>query len=617
MAAFTPIPKVSDLLDLFNLGWREYKDDQIVPVSLESPGQLILRGRGLVERQAENSREGQFCNALLSRMSSELRPSPSPLPCHTTQDEQKEKRELEIVFERLRNPEIPLSQPCPPAAVAATSERTASNIGSEVQYLVVSAVIAATSKMSQEMGELTQTRLQKIWIPHSSSSSRLQRRRGSSIPQFTNSPTMMIMVGLPARGKTYISTKLTRYLNWIGTPTKVFNLGQYRREAVSYRNYEFFLPDNMEAQLIRKQCALAALKDVHKYLSCEEGHVAVFDATNTTRERRSLILQFAKEHGYKVFFIESICNDPDIIAENIKQVKLGSPDYIDCDKEKVLEDFLKRIECYEINYQPLDEELDSHLSYIKIFDVGTRYMVNRVQDHVQSRTAYYLMNIHVTPRSIYLCRHGESELNLRGRIGGDSGLSARGKQYAFALANFIQSQGISNLKVWTSHMKRTIQTAEALGVPYEQWKALNEIDAGVCEEMTYEEIQEHYPEEFALRDQDKYRYRYPKGESYEDLVQRLEPVIMELERQENVLVICHQAVMRCLLAYFLDKSSDELPYLKCPLHTVFKLTPVAYGCRIESIYLNVEAVNTHRDKPENVDITREPEEALDTVPAHY
>lgn len=46
-------------------------------------------------------------------------------------------------------------------------------------------------------------------------------------------------------------------------------------------------------------------------------------------------------------------------------------------------------------------------------------------------------------------------------------------------------------------------------------------------------------------------------QSYEDLVHRLEPVIMELERQENVLVICHQAVMRCLLAYFLDKSAGE------------------------------------------------------------
>ena len=46
-------------------------------------------------------------------------------------------------------------------------------------------------------------------------------------------------------------------------------------------------------------------------------------------------------------------------------------------------------------------------------------------------------------------------------------------------------------------------------------------------------------------------------QSYEDLVQRLEPAIMELERQENVLVICHQAVMRCLLAYFLDKTAGQ------------------------------------------------------------
>ncbi|XP_010183094.1 PREDICTED: 6-phosphofructo-2-kinase/fructose-2,6-bisphosphatase-like, partial [Mesitornis unicolor] len=135
--------------------------------------------------------------------------------------------------------------------------------------------------------------------------------------------------------------------------------------------------------------------------------------------------------------------------------------------------------------------------------------------------------------------------------------------YAQALAHFIQSQSIRELKVWTSHLRRTIETAEALGVPYEQWKALNELDAGVCEEMTYEEIQQRYPKEFALRDHSPYFSAKPppfKLKSYEDLVQRLEPVIMELERQENVLVICHQAVMRCLLAYFLDKSADELPY---------------------------------------------------------
>lgn len=73
------------------------------------------------------------------------------------------------------------------------------------------------------------------------------------------------------------------------------------------------------------------------------------------------------------------------------------------------------------------------LSYIKIMDVGQRYLVNRVLDHIQSRIVYYLMNIHITPRSIYLCRHGESELNVRGRIGGDSGLSPRGKEVRYAL----------------------------------------------------------------------------------------------------------------------------------------------------------------------------------------
>lgn len=73
--------------------------------------------------------------------------------------------------------------------------------------------------------------------------------------------------------------------------------------------------------------------------------------------------------------------------------------------------------------------------------------------------------------------------------------------------------------------------------------------------MTYEEIFEKFPDDFAARDANKFQYRYPRGESYEDLVARLEPVIMELERQENVLVVGHQAVIRCLLAYFLDHSA--------------------------------------------------------------
>lgn len=41
----------------------------------------------------------------------------------------------------------------------------------------------------------------------------------------------------------------------------------------------------------------------------------------------------------------------------------------------------------------------------------------------------------------------------------------------------MEEQNLKDLKVWTSQLKSTIQTAEALRLPYEQWKALNEIDA--------------------------------------------------------------------------------------------------------------------------------------------
>ncbi|XP_049616994.1 6-phosphofructo-2-kinase/fructose-2,6-bisphosphatase 3 isoform X1 [Syngnathus scovelli] len=448
--------------------------------------------------------------------------------------------------------------------------------------------------------ELTQNRSQKIWVP--TKDDKPAPRRAGGVPHIANPPTVIVMVGLPARGKTYMSRKLTRYLNWIGMPTKVFNVGEYRREAVkNYSSYDFFKSDNECAVKIREQCALAALRDVKSYLQDEGGQVAVFDATNTTRDRRKLILQFGLENSYRIFFIESVCDDPGVIASNIMEVKVSCPDYKDCNKTDAVLDFQRRIECYKASYQPLDpDQHDRDLSFIKVIDVGRRFLVNRIQDHTQSKIVYYLMNIHVQPRTIYLCRHGESTDNLEGRLGGDAGLSPRGKQFSSALAGFLEEQQMKDLKVWTSQLCSSIQTAEHLGVPYEQWKALNEIDAGLCEEMTYDEIKEKFPEEFALRDEDKYYYRYPAGESYQDLVQRVEPVIMELERQENVLVICHQAVMRCLLAYFLDKSADEMPYLKCPLHTVLKLTPVAYGCKIESISLNVEAVNTHRDRPEEV-----------------
>lgn len=66
---------------------------------------------------------------------------------------------------------------------------------------------------------------------------------------------------------------------------------------------------------------------------------------------------------------------------------------------------------------------------------------------------------------------------MKGLIGGDADLSVRGKLYAEALANYIKEQNIEGLRVWTSWLKRTIQTVAEVKAPQERWKALNEIDA--------------------------------------------------------------------------------------------------------------------------------------------
>ncbi|CAF4116713.1 unnamed protein product [Rotaria magnacalcarata] len=137
--------------------------------------------------------------------------------------------------------------------------------------------------------------------------------------RLVRTPTVIAMCGLPARGKTYISKKLARYLQWIGIKTKVFNVGEYRRDTVKfYADKDFFDPDNAEAVAVRNQCAQQALEDMCSYLS-DDGEVAIFDATNTTRERRRSIYEYCSQtFCFRVFFVESICDSSEIVNLNIR-----------------------------------------------------------------------------------------------------------------------------------------------------------------------------------------------------------------------------------------------------------------------------------------------------------
>ncbi|TKY56567.1 6-phosphofructo-2-kinase/fructose-2,6-bisphosphatase protein [Spatholobus suberectus] len=366
---------------------------------------------------------------------------------------------------------------------------------------------------------------------------------------------------LPARGKTYTAAKLTRYLRWLGHNTKHFNVGKVVHILDSFfSSADFFRADNPEGMEARNE-------------------VGIFDATNSSKQRRNMLMKLAEDH-----FLETICNDVDIIERNIRFKIQQSPDYAEIRFEAGLRDFKERVANYEkASLSDVLLNFNGYLSrrriLLKMIDMasghGGQIQVNNISGYLPGRTVFFLVNTHLTPRPILLTRHGESQDNVRGRIGGDSALSEAGELYKKKLAKFVEKRLKSERAacIWTSTLQRTILTAGPIvGFPKIQWRALDEINAGVCDGMTYEEIKKNMPEEYESRNKDKLRYRYPRGESYLDVIQRLEPVIIELERQRApVVVISHQAVLRALYAYFTDRPLKEIADIEVPLHTIIEI----------------------------------------------
>ncbi len=396
---------------------------------------------------------------------------------------------------------------------------------------------------------------------------------------------VIAMVGLPARGKSYTAQKLARYLSWLGYATRVFNLGERRRATLGgSQPAAFFDPANPEGTAARQALADAAVRELTLWMH-GGGQVAILDATNSTRERRAWIRRHCDEGGFELHFVELIHDDPAVIEENIRATKLNSPDYLGVDPEEAARDFRARLAYYSGNHETVG---DDEGSFVKLIGMGRQVVLNRIDGYVPARIVFFLTNLQISTRPIWLTRHGESLYNLENRIGGNPPLSPRGEEYGARLAAHVRDhfQPGDGLEVWTSTLERSLKTGWFVDPDVQPWRNLDEIDAGVCDGMTYAEIKERMPDEYEARARDKLRYRYPMGESYQDVIQRLDRVIIELERHRNpVLVVGHQAVLRALYAYFADQPPERCPHISIPLHTVIKLTPGAYGCAEERVPL--------------------------------
>ena len=392
---------------------------------------------------------------------------------------------------------------------------------------------------------------------------------------------IIILVGLPARGKSFTSNNLSRFLNWCGINCKVFNSGDYRRKILSgFQDSDFFNNENFEK---REEISKLCFDQLIEWLK-NDGNIAIFDATNTNIKRRKYIKDTASSHGISnLIFIELITDDDNIINNNL-QLKLISPDYIDKDKNFALEDFKKRLSHYQEVYQTIDDS--ENLKYIKIINFTEKLLIKNIIGANESLIISYLMNLRLNKNPIYLTRHGESINNEKMVLGGDCSLTEKGLDFSRKLTDFINTDINNDFIIYTSCLKRTIETVQFFNNKKIESRLLNEIHAGICEGLTQKEILFLFPNIFESRKKNKLRFRYPEGESYLDLLERLRYFVLQIESYNKpILIVAHNAILKVLLGYFNNIKLNKIPHLDIPLHTVFKLTPNSKSYSMDTISL--------------------------------
>lgn len=440
----------------------------------------------------------------------------------------------------------------------------------------------------------------------------------------------IVLVGPPARGKTHISVSLSRYLQWLGVKTRIFHLGDYRRATlgpgVEIPEDYFFADASASSVMLRQKILKKCREDIYGWLNHENGQVAIYDAVNPlSGGRKSLAKEFAK-HDVQTLFLESLVTDQKILEENARSVKISSPDFLDMDPDVAAKLYLTRIEKKIPIFETMDEP---ELNYVKMINAGQRIQFNNVSfGYLSNRIVFYLMNLHIKSRQTFFARAGISSQEDSYKM--DATLSDKGKEYAQKMSEALlkhreaertasiaaggSDAPLKPLTVWTSTRRRTVETAEYLkekGFRVRQRSQMSQLNPGVCEKLSERAIRRIYPEEVAKHEVDPYHHRYPRAESYHDLAVRLEPIILELEREQNdLLIIAHESVLRVLYGYLMACDAMSIPTLKFPRNEIIEIIPASYQNEAKRIFIPGVAPEIVPGSPEDIRIPVPPSGTL-------
>lgn len=163
---------------------------------------------------------------------------------------------------------------------------------------------------------------------------------------------------------------------------------------------------------------------------------------------------------------------------------------------------------------------------------------------------------------LLLTRHGETDWNLQRRIQGstDTNLNETGRTQAMQLAeSLLLSEDRPDI-IYTSGLKRALETAEItagrLQIPCLIHPGLEEIGFGLWEGLTWEQVEDRYPELYQIWHTDRRYGHPPEGESYQDLLNRVVPALQDIIQKEGgsnadrrILIVTHSAVIMSLLSH--------------------------------------------------------------------
>ncbi|MGL5122825.1 MAG: histidine phosphatase family protein [Fusobacteriaceae bacterium] len=162
---------------------------------------------------------------------------------------------------------------------------------------------------------------------------------------------------------------------------------------------------------------------------------------------------------------------------------------------------------------------------------------------------------------LILVRHGETNHNKDKVYYGwtDIKLNETGKKQVEKARKIMLN--INYDKIYTSPLLRAYETAEKINVKKIELvvkEELKELNFGIFEGFTYEEILRKYPSEAKIAFSDWQNYTYETGESPKQLQKRVVKMIekeIDLKNEVTVLV-SHWGVISCLLSYFFSKQLD-------------------------------------------------------------